>query len=201
MSKDEKTRSKLGTGEVEGEKIVIREKADGVPFTEYAFMSKNISLLTNRVKRERHPSDAYIFTVMCSMLDIRTGICHAKQKDIVEASGLSKSEVSKAVKRLSTPLPPDISVSSRPAGFIPTELPELIRQWKDAGLAGYALHPDIVSIGNNKQRAKILWKQAKHQAEEKAEKAAQAAINAAAESSSLAAELDDLVSENDIDFL
>lgn len=201
MSKDEKTRAKLGTGEVEGEKIVIREKADGVPFTEYAFMSKNISLLTNRVKRERHPSDAYIFTVMCSMLDIRTGICHAKQKDIVTATGLSKSEVSKAVKRLSTPLPPDVSTSStRPAGFIPAGLPELIRQWKDGGLAGYALHPDIVSIGNNKQRAKILWKQAKQQAEEKAEKAAQAAIQNAAESS-LAEELDNIIAEQDIDFL
>ncbi len=198
MSKDEKTQAKLGTGEVEGEKIVIREKADGVPFAEYAFMSKNISLLTNRVKRERHPSDAYIFTVMCSMLDIRTGVCHAKQKDIVEATGLSKSEVSKALKRLSTPLPPEISVSTRPAGFIPTELPELIRQWRDGGLAGYALHPDIVSIGNSKHRAKILWKQAKQQAEQKAEKAAQAAIQAAAESSCA---LDDLVSEQDIDFL
>lgn len=201
MSKDEKTRSKLGTGEVEGEKIVIREKADGVPFTEYAFMSKNINLLTDRVKRERHPSDAYIFTVMCSMLDIRTGICHAKQKDIVTATGLSKSEVSKAVKRLSTPLPPEVSSCPRPAGFIPAGLPELIRQWKDGGLAGYALHPDIVSIGNAKYRAKILWKQAEQQAIDKANKAAQAAIQNAAESSSLAAELDDLVSENDIDFL
>lgn len=200
MSKDEKTRAKIGTGEVEGEKIVIREKADGVPFTEYAFMSKNISLLTTRVNREKHPSDAYIFTVMCSMLDIRTGICHAKQKDIVEATGLSKSEVSKAVKRLSTALPPDVSASApRPAGFIPAGLPELVRKWKDGGLSGYALHPDIVSIGNNKNRSKILWKQAEQCAIEKANHAAQAAI-AAAQSSALAEELD-VVSEQDIDFL
>jgi len=163
-------------------------------------MSKRINLLTDRVKREKHPSDAYIFTVMCSMLDIRTGICHAKQKDIVEATGLSKSEVSKAVKRLSTPLPPDFSVSTRPAGFIPAGLPELVRPWKDGGLSGYALHPEIVSIGNNKHRARMLWKQAEQYAIEKAEKAAQAAIQNAAESS-LAEELDNLVSENDIDFL
>lgn len=197
MSKDEKTRSKLGTGKVVGDTTVIREKTDGVPFTEYAFMSKNISLLTNRVKRERHPSDAYIFTVMFSMLDIRTGICHAKQKDIVEATGLSKSEVSKAVKRLSTPLPPDVLLSTRPAGFIPAGLPELIREWKDAGLSGYALNPEIVSIGNDKYRAKTLWNQAEQYAIDKANKAAQAA----AESSSPAEELDSLVSEQDIDFL
>jgi len=145
MSKDEKTRAKIGTGEVEGEKIVIREKADGVPFTEYVFMSKRINLLTDRVKREKHPSDAYIFTVMCSMLDIRTGICHAKQKDIVEATGLSKSEVSKAVKRLSTPLPPDFQYPRAPPVSFRQDCRNLSGHGKMAGCLVMRFTPKLLA--------------------------------------------------------
>jgi len=80
-------------------------------------------------------------------------------------------------------------------------LPELIRKYDDekSGLRGFALNPAVVIIGSH-DRANKRWLEAEQQIIEKAEKAAQAAIQAAADSS-LAEELDNLVSENDIDFL
>ena len=203
MSKDEKKRYKICDGKVEGDTTVVGKTSECIKFLEYCIMSKDISILTNRVKREKHASDAFVFQVMASGLNLKTGLCHYKQKHIVEATGLSKGEISKAVKRLSTALPPDLSVSAkRPAGFIPAGLPALIREYEDEnGLRGYALHPDLVTIGGDKWRADMLWKKTEQQAKDKAEKAAQAAINAAASSSSLAEELDNIVAENDIDFL
>ena len=198
MSKDEKKRYKIGDGKVEGDTTVVGKTSDYVKFLEYCIMSKDISILTNRIKLEKHASDAFVFQVMASGLNLKTGLCHYKQKHIVEATGLSKSEISKAVKRLSTKLEPDFSKAA--SGFI-AAAPELIREYEDEqGLRGYALHPDLVTIGGDKWRADLLWKKAEQQAKDKADKAAQAAIQSAA-SSSLAEELDNLVSEQDIDFL
>lgn len=200
MSKDEKKRYKIGDGKIEGDTTVVGKTSDCVKFLEYCIMSKDISILTTRVKREKHASDAFVFQVMCSGLNLKTGLCHYRQKHIVDATGLSKSEISKAVKRLSTPLQPDLSKPAA-SGFIATA-PELIREYEDEnGLRGYALHPDLVTIGGDKWRADLLWKKAAQQAKDKAEKAAQAAINAASKSSSLAEELDNIIAEQDIDFL
>lgn len=198
MSKDEKKRYKIGDGKVEGDTTVVGKTSDCIKFLEYCIMSKDISILTNRVKREKHASDAFVFQVMASGLNLKTGLCHYKQKHIVEATGLSKGEISKAVKRLSTPLQPDLSKPAA-SGFIALA-PELIREYEDAeGLRGYALHPDLVTIGGDKWRADQLWRKAEQQTKDKAEKAAQAAIQSAAESA--ADWIDDLVSEQDIDFL
>lgn len=176
MSKDEKRRSKIGAGETVGNTVVLREKADSIKFLGYCIMSQDISLLTNRIKIERHGFDAYIFQIMCSGLNIKTGICHLRQKEIAEISGLSKSQVSKAIARLSRALHPD---QTHQAGFIQI-LPELVREWSDGfGLKGFALHPDLVTIGSDKRRADYLWRQAGQQAAEKAAKIAAAAIDKA----------------------
>lgn len=198
MSKHEKTRAKLGTGEIEGNAIVIREKSHTIAYKQYFITNSETTMLIERITRSKRYSDAFIFNVMACNLDPVSGLCLLRQADIVQKTGIRKSEVSEAIARLSKPIEPPANSQKNSDGSWPATLPELVRRYEKNGLRGFALNPEIVVIGNHR-RAEKLWHEAEQQAIEKAEKAAQAAISSAAES---AAEwIDNLVVESDIDFL
>lgn len=200
MSEHEKTRAKIGTGDIEGSAIVIREKSQTIAYKQYFITNSENTMLIERIARSKHYADAFIFNVMACSLDPVSGLCLMRQADIVQKTGIMKSKISEAIARLSKPVEPPANSTKNADGLWPATLPELVRKYERNGLRGFALNPEIVVIGNHR-RAEKLWIEAKQQAEEKAEKAAQAAIQNAAESSALAEELDDLVSEQDIDFL
>lgn len=202
MSKSKRPR-KIGTGKKRdnGNEFDIFDdpKPHKVDFDKYHVMGHDTMIFAERITRSKRYSDAFIFQIMCMHLDNATGLCMLKQADIVKKIGIRKSEVSEAISRLSKPLLPDFEKNH--AGEWQTILPELIRKYDDekSGLRGFALNPSVVIIGSH-DRANRRWIEAEQQAIQKAEKAAQAAIQSAA-SSSLAEELDNLVAENDIDFL
>ncbi len=196
MSEHEKTRAKLGTGEIEGNAIVIREKSQTIAYKQYFITNSENTMLIERISRSKHYADAFIFNVMACSLDPVSGLCLMRQADIVQKTGIMKSKISEAIARLSKPVEPPANSTKNSNGLWPATLPEMIRKYEKNGLRGFALNPAIVVIGNHR-RAEKLWHEAEQQAIEKAEKAAQAAIQSAAESS---AEWF-VVSEQDIDFL
>jgi len=200
MSEHEKTRAKLGTGEIEGSAIVIREKSHTIAYKQYFITNSENTMLIERTTRSKHYSDAFIFNVMACSLDPVSGLCLMRQVDIVQKTGIMKSKVSESIARLSKPIEPPANPQKNADGLWPATLPELVRKFEKNGLRGYALNPAVVVIGNHR-RAEKLWIEAAQQAINKASKAAQAAIQAASESSALAEELDGIVSERDIDFL
>lgn len=175
------------------------EKQHKVNFENYHLTGHDSMIFAERITRSKRYSDAFIFQIMCMHLDNASCICMLKQADIVKVTGMQKADVSRAIARLSKPLLPDFEKNAN--GTWQTILPELIRKYDDenTGLRGFAINPAVAIIGSH-DRANSRWLEAEKQAIAKADKAAQAAINAASESS-LAEELDDLVSENDIDFL
>ena len=199
MSEHEKTRAKLGTGEIEGNAIVIREKSHTIAYKQYFITNSENTMLIERIARSKHYSDAFIFNVMACSLDPVSGLCLMRQVDIVQKTGIMKSKVSESIARLSKPVEPPSNSTKNADGSWPATLPELVRKYEKNGLRGFALNPEVVVIGNHR-RAEKLWLEAEQQAIEKAEKAAKAAINAAAESST-AEWIDNIIAEQDIDFL
>lgn len=205
MSKSKRPR-RLGTAKMRDDGNAFdlyddTEKQHKVDFEKYHVTGHDNMIFAERITRSKRYSDAFIFQIMCMHLDNASCICMLKQADIVKLTGMQKADVSRAIARLSQPLLPT-SDEKNSDGSWPVILPELIRKYDNekSGLRGFALNPSVVIIGSH-DRANRRWIEAEQQALEKAEKAAQAAIQAAAESSSMAEELDEIVEEQDIDFL
>lgn len=134
----------------------INNKAVEVPVNNNYFV-ENIdqNLLFERISATRNYADAIVWQVLKANLVTSSGLSHVKQTDIVNATKLSKSQVSEAMKRLKSVILSD----SR-------KLPELVRECdKNSEHAeGFALNPELVIIGDH-QRARNLWDDAQKQRE------------------------------------
>ena len=203
MSKSKRPR-KIGTGKKRdnGNEFDIFDdpKPHKVDFDKYHVMGHDTMIFAERITRSKRYSDAFIFQILAMHLDNASCICMLKQADIVKLTGMQKADVSRAIARLSQPLLPAADKKNADGSW-PVILPELIRKYDNekTGLRGFALNPSVVIIGSH-DRANARWIEAEQQAIAKAEKAAQAAINAALESST-AEWIDNIVAEQDIDFL
>lgn len=132
------------------------------------YMNSNLdrSLLLKRIQATRNYSDVIVWESLTANLSILTGLSHCKQSEIAEMTGLDKSVVSHAMKRLKNTVETDDEV-----------LDELVREFegnKDTP-PGFILNPELVIIGEH-SRARKLWNEAEEQREEKAKKQAQSLI-------------------------
>ena len=139
----------------------IKGKAVEVPVDNY-YVAESIDkrLLIDRICTTRKFSDMLVWEVLKTNLSIFTGLAHVKQSEIVEATKLSKGQVSEAMKRLKSPVIFDDG----------QKLPELVREYEGSERpAGFALNPEVVIIGEH-NRARDLWDDAQKQHEAVAEK-------------------------------